>query len=186
MLKTFSYEHRRPEYDSPAADPISITLAYKTGKAIDVPEAKLAFGFMQKPVDGIQKVYRSNVPEENLFKLKNDVITLKKRTYKSNDDDEEEDFPMIEDSEDEEMDADDDNYPQLTYKQLGYVEERFKNPKFKEVTSSYAEETDQDDEKQGKAVYGKVSVDCGFRPGRVTSYRKSNSKTDITDCFESM
>ncbi|KAH8327467.1 hypothetical protein KR059_008492 [Drosophila kikkawai] len=166
------YAAEKKQDNSPAADPISVSLAAQAGKSINVPEAKLAYGFAQKPVDGEKKVTFSNVPEENLFKLKSEVITLKKRTYAKPQEEEEE----YAEEEDQEQSADDDEEaPQLTYKQLGYITEQFKNPKFKRITSSgykaYKDYKDSNDS-YGK-VAGKVSVDCGFKPGRITSYRKA-------------
>ncbi|EDW51324.1 uncharacterized protein LOC6619815 [Drosophila sechellia] len=160
--------------NSPAADPISVSLAAQAGKAINVPEAKLAYGFAQKPVDGEKKVVFSNVPEENLFKLKSDVITLKKRTYANKQEDEEE---YAEEEQEQEQSSDDEEAPQLTYKQLGYITEQYKNPKFRKISrsrSSYAYKDYKDSSESGYGkVAGKVSVDCGFKPGRITSYRKS-------------
>ncbi|EDV46366.1 uncharacterized protein LOC6549697 [Drosophila erecta] len=159
--------------NSPAADPISVSLAAQAGKAINVPEAKLAYGFAQKPVDGEKKVVFSNVPEENLFKLKSDVITLKKRTYATKQEDEEE---YAEEEQEQEQSSDDEEAPQLTYKQLGYITEQYKNPKFRKISSSSSSSSygykDSSESSYGK-VAGKVSVDCGFKPGRITSYRKA-------------
>ncbi|XP_044251407.1 uncharacterized protein Cp7Fa [Drosophila takahashii] len=165
----------KKEDNSPAADPISVSLAAQAGKAINVPEAKLAYGFAQKPVDGEKKVVFSNVPEENLFKLKSEVITLKKRNYVTKQQEEEEEEYA---EEEQEASSDDEEAPQLTYKQLGYITEQYKNPKFKKITSShrssyaYSKDSKDSDEGYGK-VAGKVSVDCGFKPGRITSYRKA-------------
>ncbi|XP_023171980.2 uncharacterized protein LOC111600197 [Drosophila hydei] len=163
------YAAEKPKDDSAPADPISVSLAVQAGKAINVPEAKLAYGFAQKPVDGQQKVFFSNVPEENLFKLKSDVITLKKRNYVAKEEEEEE---YIEEEDEQAADSDE-STPQLTYKQLGYITEQFKNPKFKKIISaksSYSSSTNSDS--YGK-VGGKVSVDCGFKPGRVAPYRSA-------------
>ncbi|XP_043063388.1 uncharacterized protein LOC122319751 [Drosophila ficusphila] len=157
--------------NSPAADPISVSLAAQAGKAISVPEAKLAYGFAQKPIDGEKKVVFSNVPEENLFKLKSEVITLKKRTYAAKEE-EEEDYV------EEEQAADEEEAPQLTYKQLGYITEQFKNPKFKKISSrpSYAYKDSSSEGYGYGKVAGKVSVDCGFKPGRIASYRKAKAE----------
>ncbi|EDW27497.1 GL20313 [Drosophila persimilis] len=190
-----AYAAEKAEDNSPAADPISVSLAAQAGKAINVPEAKLAFGFAQKPVDGVQKVQFSNVPEENLFKLKSEVITLKKPNYVAKQEEEEE---YIE--EEEQQQSDDEPAPQLTYKQLGYITEQFKNPKFKKISSSrssygsssygsssygsssYASKSASSDG-YGK-VAGKVSVDCGFKPGRITSYRNANrQEPDAGSCY---
>lgn len=125
-------------------------------------------------MDGQQKVFFSNVPEENLFKLKSEVITLKKRTYAAKEEEEE-----YAEEEEEQQQADDDEVPQLTYKQLGYIQEQFKNPKFKKISSSksYASSASSSDSYgygYGYAKVGdKVSVDCGFKPGRVASYRNT-------------
>ncbi|XP_034659153.1 uncharacterized protein LOC117895553 [Drosophila subobscura] len=180
-----AYSAEKTEDNSPAADPISVSLAAQAGKAINVPEAKLAFGFAQKPVDGVQKVHFSNVPEENLFKLKSEVITLKKPNYVAKQEEEEE---YIEEEE-QQQSSDDDPTPQLTYKQLGYITEQYKNPKFKKISSSrssyasssYASKSSNDG--YGK-VAGKVSVDCGFKPGRITSYRNANrQEPDAGSCY---
>ncbi|KAH8235497.1 hypothetical protein KR032_001675 [Drosophila birchii] len=164
------YATEKKQDNSPAADPISVSMAAQAGKAINVPEAKLAYGFAQKPVDGEKKITLSNVPEENLFKLKSEVITLKKRTYSAKPEEEEE---YAEEEEQEQTAEDDDEKaPQLTYKQLGYITEQFKNPKFKRITSSGYKAYKDSNDSYGK-VAGKVSVDCGFKPGRITSYRKA-------------
>ncbi|EDV99754.1 uncharacterized protein LOC122322543 [Drosophila grimshawi] len=162
------YVSEKSHDDSAPADPISVSLAVQAGKAINVPEAKLAYGFAQKPVDGQQKVFHSNVAEENLFKLKSDVITLKKRTYAVKQEDEE----YVEEEE-EKANDDDESTPQLTYKQLGYITEQYKNPKFRKINtrkSSYSSDSSSDSYAK---VGGKVTVDCGFKPGRVTSYRNA-------------
>ncbi|XP_037727043.1 uncharacterized protein LOC119558007 [Drosophila subpulchrella] len=156
--------------NSPAADPISVGLAAQAGKAINVPEAKLAYGFAQKPIDGEKKVVFSNVPEENLFKLKSDVITLKKRTYVAKQEEEEE---YAEEEREQEQSADDEEAPQLTYKQLGYITEQYKNPKFRRISSSSSSYASKDSGEGYGKVAGKVSVDCGFKPGRIASYRKA-------------
>ncbi|XP_017851510.1 uncharacterized protein LOC108606169 [Drosophila busckii] len=164
------YAAEKQQDESPAADPISVSLAAQAGKAINVPEAKLAYGFAQKPVDGQQKVFFSNVPEENLFKLKSEVITLKKRNY-AKPQEEEEDYV---EEEEEQASDDDDAPPQLTYKQLGYATEQFKNPKFKKVSAKKSSYSTCSTESDGYGkVAGKVSVDCGFKPGRITSYRNA-------------
>ncbi|XP_041675185.1 uncharacterized protein LOC121530324 [Drosophila eugracilis] len=169
------YAAEKTKDNSPAADPISVSLAAQAGKAINVPEAKLAYGFAQKPIDGETKVVFSNVPEENLFKLKSEVITLKKRNYAAKQEEEEE---YAEEEQEQEQSSDDEEAPQLTYKQLGYITEQYKNPKFKKISSSsrssyaYKDSKDYSSEGYGK-VAGKVSVDCGFKPGRITSYRKA-------------
>ncbi|XP_043069063.1 uncharacterized protein Cp7Fa isoform X2 [Drosophila bipectinata] len=169
-----AYAAEKTQDDSPAADPISVSLAAQAGKAINVPEAKLAYGFAQKPVDGEKKVYFSDVPEENLFKLKSEVITLKKRTYVAKQEEEE----YAEEEEEEQSSGDEEAAPQLTYKQLGYAAEQFKNPKFKKISSSsssssYASKDYKDSGDSYGKVAGKVSVDCGFKPGKITSYRNS-------------
>ncbi|EDW65924.1 uncharacterized protein Cp7Fa [Drosophila virilis] len=163
------YAAEKAQDDSAPADPISVSLAAQAGKAINVPEAKLAYGFAQKPVDGQQKVFFSNVPEENLFKLKSDVITLKKRNYAAKEEEEEE---YIEEEEEKASD-DDESAPQLTYKQLGYITEQFKNPKFKKISSSKSTYSVKSNTDSYTKVGGRVSVDCGFKPGRVTSYRNA-------------
>ena len=132
-----------------------------------MPEAKLAYGFAQKPVDGQQKVFFSNVPEENLFKLKSDVITLKKRNYAAK---EEEEYI---DEEEELVGDSDETAPQLTYKQLGYITEQYKNPKFKKIISTKSTYSSKSNNDSYGKVGGKVSVDCGFKPGRVASYRNA-------------
>ncbi|XP_030382263.1 uncharacterized protein LOC115629828 [Scaptodrosophila lebanonensis] len=176
---SIAYAPAKPKDDTPPADPISVSLAVQAGKAINVPEAKLAYGFAQKPIDGLQKVFFSNVPEENLFKLKSDVITLKKRTYKKQEEEEE-----YEEEEEEAADEDEEPTSQLTYKQLGYITEQYKNPKFKKVVGrkSYASKS-YGSKSYGK-VAGKVSVDCGFKPGRVASYRNANrEELDAGSCY---
>lgn len=178
---SIGYAAAKSQDDSVPADPISVGLAAQAGKAINVPEAKLAYGFAQKPVDGQQKVFFSNVPEENLFKLKSEVITLKKRTYAAKEEEEEEYV------EEEEQQADDDEVPQLTYKQLGYITEQFKNPKFKKISSSKSygsSASSSDSYGYGYAKVGdKVSVDCGFKPGRVASYRNARRKELIEEGY---
>lgn len=151
--------------DSYAADPISVSLAIQAGKAIEVPEAKLAYGFVQKPIESLPKVYISSVKEENLYAMKNDVITLKKATP-SNTIPIEDEYPDLE--EDAQAHADDDaEPPRLTYKQLGYVAEQYQNPTFEQVESASAPAS------APAVVSGKVSVDCGYRPGRISTVRKS-------------
>ncbi|KAH8304701.1 hypothetical protein KR044_000705 [Drosophila immigrans] len=176
-----AYAAEKSQDNSPAADPISVGLAAQAGKAINVPEAKLAYGFAQKPVDGQQKVFFSNVPEENLFKLKSEVITLKKRNYAAKDEEEE----YIEEEEQEAAAGgdDDDEMPQLTYKQLGYITEQYKNPKFKKITSSKSSYSSSSSSDSYGKVGDKVSVDCGFKPGRVTSYRSARRQELMNDSY---
>ncbi|KAM8719065.1 hypothetical protein ACLKA7_011726 [Drosophila subpalustris] len=171
------------DQDSSPADPISVSLAAQAGKAINVPEAKLAYGFAQKPVDGQQKVFFSNVPEENLFKLKSEVITLKKRNYSAKEEEEE----YVEEEEQEASNNDDAEVPQLTYKQLGYITEQYKNPKFKKVTKKSSYSSDSYGSSSSSDSYAKVgdkvSVDCGFKPGRVTSYRNARRQELMSDAY---
>ncbi|XP_061393179.1 uncharacterized protein LOC133328652 [Musca vetustissima] len=158
--------------DSPPADPISVSLAIQAGKAIEVPEAKLAYGFVQKPIDGLPKIYISSVNEENLYALNSEVITLKKKVPLSNAKHIEDEYPEVEDEESGNADAEDeDDQPRLTYKQLGYVAEEYKNPTFEEVRSSYVSSSNSASERH--IVRGKVSVDCGYKPGRIAPYRKA-------------
>lgn len=180
---SFSYDKPSKD-DSPAADPISVSLAIQAGKAIGVPEAKLAYGFVQKPVDGLKKIYFSSVPEENLYKLKSDVITLKKRTYAPPKEEE-----IIEEEEEEEAAAEEDEQPYLTYKELGYVPEKFKNPKFKEISSAYviaaapAYKTSYGPDAYEPASYKpKPPKNCGYKPGRISPCRKLSGDPD-GDCY---
>lgn len=160
-----------PKDDSLPADPISVSLAIQAGKAIEVPEAKLAYGFVQKPIDGLPKIFISNVKEENLYALKNDVITLKKPMAPKPPP--EEDYP---EPEDEEPAPEADDPPALTYKQLGYVAEQFKNPKFKQVRPSYSYTPAE------PPAEAKYEVDCGFRPGRIAKYKPPKKYGYIDDC----
>lgn len=166
---SIGYAAEKSRDDSPPADPISVSLAVQAGKAINVPEAKLSYGFAQKPVDGQQKIFFSNVPEENLFKLKSDVITLKKRNYVAKEEEEEE---YVEEEEEQAADSGE-AAPQLTYKQLGYITEQFKNPKFKKIISTKSSYSSSSGSEGYGKVGGKVSVDCGFKPGRVAPYRSA-------------
>ncbi|XP_075159099.1 chorion protein a at 7F [Haematobia irritans] len=155
--------------DSIPADPISVSLAVQAGKAIEVPEAKLAYGFMQKPIDGMPKIYMSSVNEENLYALKKEVITLNKKVATTK---KVEDYPDAEEEEENSEDHNDeeDEQPRLTYKQLGYVAEQYKNPEFHEIGSSYSSHS----EDSGRTVVSeKVSVDCGYKPGRIATWEKS-------------
>uniref|UniRef100_A0A1A9WC47 Uncharacterized protein n=1 Tax=Glossina brevipalpis TaxID=37001 RepID=A0A1A9WC47_9MUSC len=129
--KTFS---TNIQDNSPSADPISVNLARKAGQAIAVPEAKLSYGFIQKPIEALPRTYYSTIQEENLFAHKNDVITLHKSLpiaveRESND------YLDMDDEEDD-VTIDGTKNLRLTYKDLGYVTERFPNPKFRKVISS--------------------------------------------------
>ncbi|XP_065363573.1 uncharacterized protein LOC135956898 [Calliphora vicina] len=145
--------------DSLPADPISISLAIQAGKAIQVPEAKLAYGFVQKPLDDLPKIFVSSIKEENLYALKSDVITLKKPLPPKP---LEEDYP---EPEDEEPAPEEAEPPSLTYKQLGYVADQFKNPLFQEVPNLPLPPPGAP-----AALPCKLPVDCGFRPGRIGKY----------------
>ena len=132
-------------------------------KAVEVPEAKLAYGFVQKPIDGLPKVYRSPIEEENLYALKNDVITLKKSyvPYKQPEED------SVEADDDETVVSDDEkNVPALTYKQLGYVQEQFKNPQFQIMAPTYIQYANR----KPVVVPYKVATGCGHRPDPVSKY----------------
>ncbi|XP_017485719.1 PREDICTED: proteoglycan 4 [Rhagoletis zephyria] len=156
------------------ADPISISLALQATKAVAVPEAKLAYGFAKQPVDSMKKITFSNVPEENLFKLKNDVITYKKPTLSASPPSEE----VIETEEEEVVEAPD--APTLTYQQLGYVPEQFKNPKFRKITTAHSDDYYSN---EAQAIPDKVTVDCGYRPGRVAAYIKRKQKKDTAEYY---
>lgn len=134
-------------------------------KSVDVPEAKLAYGFLQKPIDGQPKVYFSSIEEGNLYALKSDVITLKKSfaSYKQP----EEDYIEVDD---EEVEASDDEnaVPALTYKQLGYVQEQFQNPQFQVMAST----NPQYSNKKSVVVYDKMARGCGYRPGRISNHEQ--------------
>lgn len=122
---------------------------------------------MQKPINGLPKVFMSSVNEEKLYALKSEVITLKKKVPLTKPTEEE--YPDVEEEEDHEKAEDDDEEPpRLTYKQLGYVAEQYKNPMFQEVSSSYV----GDYEPEHPVMRGKVTVDCGYRPGRIATWKK--------------
>lgn len=159
--------------DSLPADPISVSLAIQAGKAIAVPEAKLAYGFVQNPIDGLPKVYISSVKEENLYALKNDVIVLKKATPHPKPKKPEEDYPDIDDEENAESDCDE-VQPRLTYKQLGYVAEQYKDPPFAKVEPPLVGVP--------SVVSGKVTVDCGFKPGRIATMGRYKPRAPSTSC----
>ncbi|XP_073829621.1 chorion protein a at 7F [Musca autumnalis] len=167
-----SYVSSSYKDNSPPADPISVSLAVQAGKAIEVPEAKLSYGFVQKPIDGLPKIFMSSVNEENLYALNSEVITLKKKVPLSNAKAVEDEYPEVEDEEPSNAEEEDDEPPRLTYKQLGYVPEEYKNPTFEEVRSSYSSSS-TNVESERTVVRGKVSVDCGYKPGRIATYRKS-------------
>ncbi|XP_011292240.2 uncharacterized protein LOC101891348 [Musca domestica] len=169
-----SYVSSAYKDDSPAADPISVSLAIQAGKAIEVPEAKLSYGFVQKPIDGLPKIYMSSVNEENLYALNSEVITLKKKVPHSNAKHIEDEYPEVEDEEPANADGEEeeDDQPRLTYKQLGYVPEEYKNPTFEEIRSYVSSSSSSNSESERHVVRGKVSVDCGYKPGRIAPYRK--------------
>uniref|UniRef100_A0A034WFU9 Uncharacterized protein n=1 Tax=Bactrocera dorsalis TaxID=27457 RepID=A0A034WFU9_BACDO len=162
--------YAQPQDSTVPADPISISLALQANKAIAVPEAKLAYGFAKKPIDSMKKITFSNVPEENLFKLKSNVITFKKPKLTP--------APLSEEEEVEEEELVDtaDTPAQLTYQQLGYVPEHFKNPKFRKVSTAYSD--DYYSHEAGYPLPYKVKVDCGFKPGRMAAYFKRKPQNE--------
>lgn len=169
-LQLNSTTYAKPKDSTVPADPISISLALQANKAIAVPEAKLAYGFVKKPIDSMKKITFSNVPEENLFKLKNDVIKFKKAKLTPATPSEEEEF------EQEELVETADTPVKLTYQQLGYVPEYFKNPKFREITTVYSD--DYYSHEAGYPLPDKVKVDCGFKSGRMAAYIKRKSQNE--------
>ncbi|XP_012158371.1 uncharacterized protein LOC101453991 isoform X2 [Ceratitis capitata] len=161
--------YAKPTDNTVPADPISISLALQATKAITVPEAKLAFGFNQQPKDSMKKITFSNVPEENLFKLKKDVITYKKPKYTTT--------PVSEEVYEHEPEdiVESVDSPKLTYQQLGYVTEKFKNPKFRQVHTVYGDDYYSH---EAYPLPDRVTVDCGYKPGRVAAYIKRKNDND--------
>ncbi|XP_054728784.1 uncharacterized protein LOC129237851 [Anastrepha obliqua] len=167
--------YAKPKSNSIPADPISISLALQASKATAVPEAKLAYGFAKTPIDSLKKIALSKVPEEHLFQLKSEVITLKKPSAAASPSSEEEEEP-----EEEEAVESPDESPTLTYNQLGYVPEKFKNPKFRKISSSYSADYYSN---EAQPIPDKVRVDCGFRPGRIAEYIKRKNNKHPADNY---
>ncbi|XP_011179966.1 uncharacterized protein LOC105210601 isoform X2 [Zeugodacus cucurbitae] len=167
--------YAKPKDSTVPADPISISLALQANKAIAVPEAKLAYGFAKKPIDSMKKITFSNVPEENLFKLKHDVITFKKPKLTPAPASVEEEY------EHEEVVETADAPAKLTYQQLGYVPEYFKNPKFRKIHTVYSD--DYYSHEAGYHLPDKVKVDCGFKPGRMAAYIKRKPHSDAAGYY---
>ncbi|XP_067639848.1 uncharacterized protein Cp7Fa [Eurosta solidaginis] len=159
--------HATPQDNGIPADPISISLALQASKAVAVPEAKLAYGFAKPPIDSMKKITFANVPEENLFQLKSEVITFKKPALTPSPEEEEEPY------EEEQVEAAD-QPPTFTYSQLGYEPEKFKNPKFRKVVSCGHDYSSG----EAHALPDKVHVDCGYRPGRIAAYVKVKPKKE--------
>lgn len=152
-----------------------------------MPEATLAYGFVQKPIDDQPKVYISSVKEENLYALKKDIITLNKKQSSASTKSRQKPLDDYPEAEDEESDGEnggayeEDEVPRLTYKQLGYEAEQYKNPHFQDISSSYSYSSGN---AQPSVVSGKVSVDCGYKPGRIAKYRAAKNYGSLDSCNE--
>lgn len=74
-----------------AADPVSISLAYRSANRAPVEEDKISYGFKKVPADQPRVKIIKNVPEEKLWALDGSIIELKKPKSKCMDDDDEDD-----------------------------------------------------------------------------------------------
>lgn len=92
------------------ADPVSISLAYRSKNRAPVDEGNIAYGFKEVPVDQPRRKIVKHVPEEKLYAIDGSVIELKKNVRKTCEDD---------DEEDEEIDTRDRLNP--GYAELGYA-----------------------------------------------------------------
>lgn len=153
-----------PVEDGPAADPVSIGLAYSSNmaKQFSVPESKLSFGFSRPPINGLPKVTRSDIPEEKLWKLNgNNIIEFKKTDYVP---DEEE----FEEPEEEVNNNSDGPETYISYGDLGYGPISVKNPKFRTLL--------KDDIVIESKTPENRDYSCGFKLGQITNNAdKSNN-----------
>lgn len=142
-----------PVDSGPAADPVSIGLAYSTAKQFSVPESKLSYGFDKQPLDDLPKVTHSKIPEEKLWKLNGGKIMELK--------------PSSDNSEDDEFEVDGelDNGPDsrsafISYGDLGYAPAAVKNPRFRSFVN---DPIVIESKKCNRRDYS-----CGFKPGKVS------------------
>lgn len=74
------------------ADPVSISLAYRSANRAPVDEGNIAYGFKGVPVDQPRRKIVKHVPEEKLYAIDGSIIELKKNARETcEDDDNEED-----------------------------------------------------------------------------------------------
>ncbi|KAL5279195.1 hypothetical protein ACFFRR_003672 [Megaselia abdita] len=163
-----------PVHDGPAADPVSIGLAYNINmaKQFSVPESKLSYGFSKLPLNGLPKVSKSNVPEEKLWKLNNANIIELRRTYSKP---EEEEFEEPEEEVDHSPDS---PAPYLSYGDLGYAPAAVKNPRFRSIVSEpIAIESPSPNR----------DYSCGFKPGQISNNADASNNAFLyggdEDCF---
>lgn len=69
------------------ADPVSISLAYRSANRDQVDEGKISYGFKEIPVNQPHRKIVKNIPEEKLWAIDRSVIELKKPKIKSVDTD---------------------------------------------------------------------------------------------------
>lgn len=69
------------------ADPVSISLAYRSANRAQVDEDEISYGFKKIPVDQPRRKIVKNIPEEKLWAIDRSVIELKKPNIKSMDTD---------------------------------------------------------------------------------------------------
>lgn len=65
------------------ADPVSISLAYRSANRSPVDEDKISYGFKKIPADQPRVKIVKNVPEEKLWALDGSIIELKKAKAKA-------------------------------------------------------------------------------------------------------
>lgn len=132
-------------------------MALTASKNFAVPEAKLSYGPVATPLNAIQRIYFSNIPEEKLYALNAQIIEKKKT------------FPAptkaellaeaLEEAEEEEA-AVPAPAPYLSYADLGYGPAVIKKPLFLRLTP-------QPGLALAAAVQKPVLAGCGYVPGKV-------------------
>lgn len=161
--------HRLENFE---ADPVSISLAYRSASRIQVDEDKISYGFKKVPVDQPRRKIVKNIPEEKLWAIDRSVIELKKAKIKSVDSD-------IDDYvDDDDIGARRDRI-NPGYDDLGYapvvkpkIMKRRKSHDFKleplRVVSS-----DDDDER-----YGFEDEECIFKRGKIVTTADGDNNYD--------
>lgn len=153
-----------PVDSGPAADPVSIGLAFSVNmaKEFSVPESKLSYGFNKIPIDGLPKITKSDIPEEKLWKIDTGkVIEFKKTNYQP----QEEEF---EEEEEEVVNSNDAPEAYISYGDLGYGPISVKNPRFRTLCRGdpiTIESTNTD----------KQDFSCGFKLGQISQNADTSS-----------
>lgn len=124
------------------ADPVSVSLAYRSAIRAHIPEDKLAYGFKSAPINAATVKEIKHIPEEKLWDSDRTVMELRPYSH-TPDVSEEEEF-----HEDEEVEQSHYNAANIVgYHELGYLPQKHHDAKFKshKFANSYESEATECD-----------------------------------------